>query len=186
MGSVGSGYLANTVPLCRSNIFWATDSSVTAINYKQTSVFQVDYITPSGITNNCYSGIASGTNTVGGASTSVPGLSNCYLSVAPAAQVSANPNFVDSTRNLLNYGRDVLGLTGTNDTVRDGVIAAIAADPTLTKLGLLPWVRAGFAPTNVALNGTAHDGGDIGAVAYQSLTTSTTRRGLTPGARGGR
>jgi hypothetical protein len=43
----------------------------------------------------------------------------------------------------------------------------LKADPTLTYTSLIPYVRAGFAPRNPALHGTAHDGGDIGAVAFQ-------------------
>ncbi|HWQ54226.1 MAG TPA: hypothetical protein VN442_11115, partial [Bryobacteraceae bacterium] len=35
---------------------------------------------------------------------------------------------------------------------------------------LLAWVRAGYAPRNVALRGTAHDGGDVGAVAVLAST----------------
>lgn len=33
---------------------------------------------------------------------------------------------------------------------------------------LLKWIRAGYAPTNPALKGTAHDGTDIGAVPWQA------------------
>jgi hypothetical protein len=33
---------------------------------------------------------------------------------------------------------------------------------------LIKWIRAGYAPTNPALKGTAHDKGDIGAVPYQA------------------
>ena len=40
-----------------------------------------------------------------------------------------------------------------------------------TPKDLWTWVRAGFAPTNAALRGVAHDGGDIGAFAWTSSGT---------------
>lgn len=50
---------------------------------------------------------------------------------------------------------------------------AIYTDPSIgcgagctAALALVKWVQAGFAPTNPAYHNTAHDGGDIGAVAY--------------------
>jgi hypothetical protein len=49
--------------------------------------------------------------------------------------------------------------------IDDGA-AYLMADPSLIASSLMPWVRGGFAPTNAAFHNTAHDGTDIGAVAY--------------------
>jgi hypothetical protein len=89
------------------------------------------------------------------------------LSVAPGTHdINADPGFVAPTRNLATWDAS----KGGSGTIA-GAIARIQADPTLTKTDLIPWVRAGFAPTNVAYDGTAHDGGDIGAVDYEAPAT---------------
>lgn len=44
---------------------------------------------------------------------------------------------------------------------------AIGADYDTVIMTLIKWVQAGFTPQNVALHGTGHDGGDIGAVAIE-------------------
>jgi hypothetical protein len=91
------------------------------------------------------------------------------LSVTPGAHdVNADPEFFAPSRNLAAWD----AYKGGSGTIA-GAIARIQADPTLTKTDLIPWVRAGFAPTNVAYDGTAHDGGDIGAVDWESGAAST-------------
>jgi hypothetical protein len=80
-----------------------------------------------------------------------------------------NPGFVDSTRNLgtwwLSKGNTT---TGTYAGDAAAAVAYAAANPATRVADLLAWVKAGFAPTNAAYRGTAHDSGDIGAVAWES------------------
>lgn len=44
--------------------------------------------------------------------------------------------------------------------------STIGASNSSVNQTLLKWIQAGYAPTNTAYRGTAHDGGDIGAVAF--------------------
>lgn len=86
---------------------------------------------------------------------------------------NGDPQFVDWTRNLEKWAV-TRGSTATTDANRraDG-IAFLKADPTLIA-DLIAYVRAGFAPTNPAMEGAAHDAaspttlalGTPGAVAY--------------------
>ncbi len=99
-------------------------------------------------------------------------------SVTPGAHdVEADPAFVDNTRSFWKWAIS-RGSTGTTISaqVADG-LSYIRAVPTLTRTSLIPYIQAGFAPTNASLHGTAHDAGDIGAVAYVS-TGNRRRRSL--------
>jgi len=80
---------------------------------------------------------------------------------APGVHDVANvdPQFVDPTRNLQSWDAS-LGGAGTVVSA----MARIQADPTLTKTSLLPYIRAGFLPTNAAYLNSGHDGANIGAV----------------------
>lgn len=88
---------------------------------------------------------------------------------------SVNPGFVDDTRNLAEFGRDVGGYTGTDAAVRAAVLVALRARPNpadgafnaAVSIGaLLDYIEAGFAPTNAALDSAsdAIAGGWRGAV----------------------
>jgi hypothetical protein len=92
-----------------------------------------------------------------------------------------DPTFVDSTRNLASWGGLVTGtatadaaidhlmtINGYNSTSKTQVAAEIVTD---TPLDAVTWVRDGFAPTNTAYQGTSHDGGDVGAVAWVAAST---------------
>ncbi len=86
---------------------------------------------------------------------------------------SGNPNFVDVTRNLGQWWLHTQGGSdqGSYNANAAAALTALRANPALigqATTGLLAWVRAGFAPTNVSLHNAAHDGTDIGAIAYQS------------------
>ncbi|MFN7610948.1 MAG: hypothetical protein ACK5QX_08445, partial [bacterium] len=89
--------------------------------------------------------------------------------------LNANPQFVDDTRSLAKFGRDVGGYSGTDAAVRAAVIAALRARPNpadsnynaAVSIGaLLDYIEAGFAPTNPALDSAsdAIAGGWRGAV----------------------
>jgi hypothetical protein len=72
-----------------------------------------------------------------------------------------DPQFVDSTRNVGTWDAS-LGGPGTEESA----YARLYADPTLTRTALLPYLKAGFAPRNVAISTAAHDGTTIGAIPY--------------------
>jgi hypothetical protein len=80
-------------------------------------------------------------------------------------------------RKFLSWCETVLGATGTDAQKIQAGYAALAAVADTTSgdhvLGLAmndpaDWVRAGFAPRNAALDGTAHDSGTPGAVPFQA------------------
>jgi hypothetical protein len=92
------------------------------------------------------------------------------------------PGFVAPTRDLatwdaaegsgagtiesaITYLLAINGYNGTTKTQSDTPSAQGPSD-------LVTWVQAGFAPTNAALRGTAHDSGDIGAVANTNTAPS--------------
>ena len=75
---------------------------------------------------------------------------------------SANPNFVDSTRTWRSWDAS-LGGNGTEDSA----LARIVKNPVLITSSLLPYVRQGFRPTNLALKGSGYNGVDPGAVPLQ-------------------
>ena len=101
---------------------------------------------------------------------------NTPLSVTPGVHdiPNVNPDFVDPTRSLQTWDA-MLGGPGTLASA----LARIQADPTLTTTSLLPWVKAGYAPTNPALDGTGSDGTYIGAVPFQSSSSAATTYTLT-------
>jgi hypothetical protein len=84
--------------------------------------------------------------------------------------VLADPEFFDYGRNLAGWAVHK-GVADGGDTNAEKVAAARAlllTDPTLVYGDLIPWVRAGYAPTNPAYDGTAHDSGTPGAVPFTS------------------
>lgn len=96
----------------------------------------------------------------------------CLYSSAPTGNTDgASAAFVDTAR---NFGKFAVykGWASSGDTYSQKVNAGRAQIKLDTSLiaELLTWVKAGFAPTNASLHNTAHDGTDIGAVAYQSAT----------------
>lgn len=87
--------------------------------------------------------------------------------------VAANPNFVDSARTLAtwdtsNGGAGTIANVGAEIVKLNGFAAngsAATFNTAYTADNALTYIRAGFTPRNSALRGTAHDAGDIGAVA---------------------
>jgi hypothetical protein len=85
--------------------------------------------------------------------------------------VIGDPQFVDPTRNLITWYRTAKGQASTGTDAGD-VAAALSylvdhwhdGGSTHVMTDLKSWVSAGYAPTNPAYIGTAHDGGDRGAV----------------------
>lgn len=112
---------------------------------------QVDACYAANITNNGGYGLATGTSYGYNAafSTGTPGANDVYQ----------NPSFVDPTRNLPNWWLS-LGNTTTGTVLGDiqAAAAALNANPSLVASSLLPWVRAGYAPTNSAFKAASYSG----------------------------
>lgn len=158
---------AGMVSQLKSNLCWTPAGQPGgAVLYKYSGAVQdavsganADYNGKSGLAS---TGVGSGTSGVGylSADSTAPCTTSCG-----AHDVSAAPNFVDATRNFATWAQRLHGADGTVA----GALAYIAAHPeTIYSASdmttLWQYVRAGFAPTNPAYKGTAHDGTDIGAV----------------------
>lgn len=79
-----------------------------------------------------------------------------------------NPQFVDPTRNIGTYWTAGLSQTTTGSYFGNAQAAInyIAADPVTRIPAMMTWVRDGYKVQNAALHGTAHDAGDVGALAF--------------------
>lgn len=133
-----------------------------------------DLVLGGNATNNGKYGPASFTDPA--TSNSYPGYVARFTSAPGTGDVTGDPGFVDSTRNFGNWAVHK-GAASSGDTLATRTAAAIglvSADPSLIRSDLIPWVRAGFAPTNSAFATSGHDGGVIGAVAYASAGTTYT------------
>jgi hypothetical protein len=84
--------------------------------------------------------------------------------------VSADPQFVDYGRNLIEWAVYKGAATGgqTNAQKVSAARALLLTDPTLVYGDLIPWVRGGYAPTNAAYQDAGHDSVTIGAVEFVS------------------
>ncbi len=153
---------AGTLQAIRSNLVWDTEIrgwKVTANTLPGTTDALVlgDY---NGGHNFAAGAAGKGYNTT---TTTPPG----------AHDVEADPQFVDNTRCFRTWDA-ALGGPGTNANALAELSKMNDDSGYNTEYSLtnyLAWVRAGFAPQNAAYKGTAHDGGDIGAVPVQVLTT---------------
>lgn len=162
----------------RSNLFWRTGTTnYYAINSITTGVPPVlDAIVSTAITNNAYWGLGrvppgNWNGTVGAStctdntaynspmsSTITPGAFDVIGGSITSAQTQG-PKFVDPTVTFEKWDAS-LGGAGTIASS----LARIQNDPTLTNSSLLPYIRAGFLPQNLAISTAAHDGTTIGAV----------------------
>ena len=95
----------------------------------------------------------------------------CTPSGTPGANdLAVDPKTLDITRNAASWAQRKHGQSctyaSTGTAVRTCVMAAMMAcqDAQFCVQELTTWVRVGMQPTNLALKGKAHDGGDIGAV----------------------
>lgn len=78
---------------------------------------------------------------------------------------ATGPAFVDPTRCFENWAV-FMDAAGSGDSQIEKITAGLdllSTDPTLVASSLIPWVRAGFAPTNTDLR-DGHDGQTIGAI----------------------
>lgn len=94
--------------------------------------------------------------------------------------IIADPQFVDFGRNFCKWAVHK-GAALSGDTVRDKIDAGVALildDPSLIETDLIPWVKAGYAPTNPVYQDAGHDSVTIGAVEYQAAGSSSSQSRL--------
>lgn len=77
-----------------------------------------------------------------------------------------DPQFVDIRRNMKTWCDEMTGQSRGTCTANDAMAYLANGPDTLESRvnSLFTWVSEGFRPTNSAFRGSAHDGGDIGAV----------------------
>lgn len=145
----------------KSNIVWKP-SGTSGLKWGQTGTTS-DIASAANLNYNCGWNLAAGSQGKG---------YTCTLSAgSPGANdVDEDPGFVDSSRTEATWDT-ALGGAGTTANA----LAELAKkndpsgyDSNYTIQALIAYLRAGFAPTNTNLQGTAHDAGDIGAVAVVS------------------
>jgi hypothetical protein len=164
LGESGSTY-AGMIATFKSNLAWsATEPAVQCLLIDDVDVTPgEDAVTPANCDYNATWNGTTGSNGVG-----YDGLN--LTAAIGAHDVAGNPAFVDATRNALKWA----AYKGQAETLA-AAMTLIQADPALIASDLIPWVRAGFAPTAAAYNGTAHDGNTIGAVGFQSPASGGNR-----------
>ena len=171
-GAFGTNMPALAFAECRANIFFTADPGTWYIFKNTSAIIITDQMPASAAKTNCWKGYSLQPPNTWTVTTPVAGATTCndgtpYFSpmsgtTAPGAGdlVNVDPEFADTTRNLATWDHIVMGGPGT----AAHAMQLLQATPTLTKTSLLPWVRAGYAPTNAALLTSAYDGTTIGAV----------------------
>lgn len=157
----------------KSNLFLGGGTGYKAYNVDSTAI--ADFMLPANVDYNgshrikTTSGVSAFTNEGKGYASK--------WSVLPGAHDvdGQDPAFVDPTASLATWAVSRGSTAGTALAQEADALTYIQANPALTA-SLNSWIQARFAPTNPAFKGAAHDGGDIGAFAY--LSTSTTSDGL--------
>jgi hypothetical protein len=138
----------------RSNLAWSDTANEAEILHDSATNDAVnDYITNLG-----YNGVWNGRATL--YDLDIP---NDVVNDLTANDVSGDPGFIDSTRNLQSWGTT----QGADGTIA-GALAIIAANPGLID-DAVAWIKAGFVVTNAAYNNAGHDGVTIGAMGWQAL-----------------
>jgi hypothetical protein len=191
---------AGEITSCRSNIIWSGSHGSPdrnyAINDLGSGTIATDAVTVAG-----YNGFltpTTGTITANGSSTSATGYNGIKVSGSgfPSSQVgtgdfTADPKFLDNTRNMASYAQTFGGADGT----ASGGITYFAANP--SKIGtMVNWVREGFRPTNGTYLNTTY-GGDtyttdsngnpmVGAVGAMGPVTGAPSGVMTGGNMGGK
>jgi len=195
-GATGTGQIG----LYKANLFWA--QNMTSSNaYKlwdagsPTSGGTSNVVSP---TNADYNGgyqMQAGPYTGNTYTYAGNGYQGNYTATPGAHDINnTNPQFVDSTRCLATWGGTATG--GGTATVA-AALATLAANPALISqatTGLIPWVLAGFRPTNQTYHSASYPTDpstqdaagnswtgtypDVGAMAYQQTTFTFSAPGL--------
>lgn len=90
-----------------------------------------------------------------------------YTNPPGVNDINANPNFVDSTRNFLKWAQsvDAAVVTWANALTNFSKMNDDSGSvPGFTVAAAYDWIRAGWAPQNLAYRATGADGGDVGGI----------------------
>lgn len=89
-----------------------------------------------------------------------------FTSAPGGDDITADPGFADSTRNFQNWAvHKGAASSGDSQTTKTNAgLALLDADPTLIRTDLIPWIQAGFAPTNSTYRNAGHDSVTVGAI----------------------
>lgn len=198
---------AGEIASCRANIIWRPSATTNGyvIADQGSGTIALDAVTIAGYNGflNPSTGTCVHSGSPGTSQSGVVGYNGVKVTATGAwpnnAQIgggdfTADPQFVDATRNLLTWGTTILG--GGIDTY-DEVLAALAANPALINqadTGLIPWVRAGYRPQSIEYHGTSYSTDssttdaagtswtgtypDVGAMAYLAPTPTATAASL--------
>lgn len=178
--SEGANTPAGSIRSLRSNIAWCDPSQTASrgiygpriiadvLHYGDPAAGTLDVVAPGMADYNAGYGLASGNAGEGYESN---------FSVAPGAHdlFSTDPGFANVNATPLAWAIDQ-GATSSESPLDQAaaLLAWIQADPTRTRLGLLPYLRAAMTPTNATLATAAHDGTTMGAVAIASVPATPT------------
>lgn len=182
-GQQGAGLLADdhdgdagSIEYFKNNIGWAGPGALRA------ELLQSDHNPPESITDD-YITMADYNGRWGLTATAYEDVSaNAFASTPGTHDLSADPMFVDRTRNLANYSNKVLGYTGNNATLRSALLRALGSinnpdsadyEATLSVMSIIQWIRDGFAPTNPLYKTASDTGSYIGAVEPVTLNTAS-------------
>ena len=173
LGETYSG-TAGMVPVFKSNLGWTDTATGGYLINDIGGSTAADMVTLSGVTHNGKFNLKTGVGGVNGydfpaSSTGTAGVND----------VTGDPAFVAKTRNLAAWDLS-LGGAGTIANAKAQLAKLNDTDfnSAYSISALLTYVRGGFAPTNAAYHNTAHDGTDIGAVAYQAPASTGGRMGM--------
>ena len=158
---------AGEIASCRANLVWSTNGSSTtnyAIRSAGAGTPAVDAVMVAGY--NGFRNPTTGTITQTAGTTplnvSVAGYKGIKVSGTASSQVTtgdvtADPTFVDSARNVAKWGQTLHGTDGTHVTAA-AYLAANVASSTGLMAELLGYVRAGLAPRNAAFRAASYAG----------------------------
>src|SRR5262245_1468547 len=177
---------------CRSNLIWRCDQGIRCTD-DATMAPDVAPQPLAGVHHNdvydCMRPYRTMTDVTGDVpQTSKPGFTNgtdIHPNQAVYGDLAVDQQFVDPTRRLAGYdayagGPGTVAHLFDEVAKRNGLRGAF--NPAFVIETIRLWLFAGFRPTNEALRGKAHDGGDIGAVPLAALpppAASTARRSTT-------
>jgi hypothetical protein len=156
-----AGMIAN----CKSNVWFKTSGNGYAATRQNNAGTPVqDIITPANYDYNWHYNLDAGSE--GGGfndnETSEPSMFSTVPTNSNGG--TADPQFVDATRDLGSWG-------STEESTDGSVAAALAVlQADTSKIAeLVTWVKAGFKVQNSSLNNAGHDGETIGAMAFDSV-----------------
>jgi hypothetical protein len=182
-----AGLPAGSVTAIRSNLFWSPTATASFVARDASPSPADNAIAPGGVGRNGLQNAPLATGYVGKTNNGTPYAAPTTGATPGVGDVTvSDPMFVDATRRLATWDA-ALGGAGTFASA----FARLKAAPSLTRSSLIPWVRAGFEPTNTALRGVDHEtatagtsptGGWVGAVAgAPAIATAYTLTGPSSG-----